>query len=220
MNDIYTKYLNASNFLDTSNYLSNRDYDKALENAGKINDESLRNTVLESLKNYSDISGHWAQDNISMAMEKGWVGKNNIFRPNKSITRAEFVTIINNAFGFTQKGDVTFKDVKSTDWFYGQVSVALKEGYIGGYEDNTFRPNEPITREEAAAIMTSIKQNKDDNIDKLIKYKDFNEVSEWAKSSVEGCIEAGYMGAGGEKFNPKSNITRAETIVTIERVLK
>ena len=49
-------------------------------------------------------------------------------------------------------------------------------------------------------------------------YLDANNISNWSKSSVEGAIESGYMGAGSKYFNPKSNITRAETIVTIERV--
>ena len=220
MEYIYNKYLDASSFLEVSSYLESRNVDKAIEKMNTIRDSDLKNIAKNAIDNYSDITNHWAEKNISNAMEKGWVSKNKIFRPNNSITRAEFVTIINNAFGYSKKSDVFFNDVSSNQWFYEQIRVALGSEYISGYEDNTFKPNSPITREEAASIMTSIKNNKDSNLDKLNTYKDANNVSNWAKSSVEGAIESGYMGKGSDLFNPKSNITRAETIVTIERVIQ
>ena len=110
--------------------------------------------------NYSDITGHWAEASIKEAMNNGWVDKSNIFRPNKSITRAEFVKVVNNAFGFNNETDIFFNDVNSNKWFYDQVCTAVGSGYINGYEDNTFRPNNYITREEVASIITCIKNLK------------------------------------------------------------
>ena len=219
MEDINKKYMDANYVLEISRYLENRDVESATKAMNKISDENIKLNVKNNLKNYSDIKNHWAEKNIIDAMENGWISKSNVFRPNASITRAEFVTIINNAFGFKKSATINFKDVKSGQWYYNEIQIAVGSGYISGYEDNSFKPNEAITREEAASIMTTIKGNKDSNLDKLSTYNDAHKVSNWAKSSVEGCIEAGYMGVGSKTFNPKSNITRAETIVTIERVV-
>lgn len=220
MKDIYAKYLDASYFLEVAQYLKNRDVDNATQSMYKINNESMKSVAKNAIDNFSDIVGHWAEENIRGAMEKSWIATTNIFKPNKDITRSEFVAIINNALGYTEKSSISFKDVSSDKWYYDTICVAIKAGYISGYEDNTFRPDAPITREEAATIMTTVKNNKDSNLDKLSNYQDANKVSDWAKPSVEGAIEAGYMGAGGIKFNPKSNITKAEAIVTMERVVK
>ena len=220
MKNLNEKYLDASYFLEIPRNLNERNVDKANENLSKIKDSTLKNIAQNRINNYSDINGHWAEKNIKLAMNNGWVTTSNIFRPNNSITRAEFITIVNNAFGFNKIANISFKDVKFTDWYYEGICIAVEAGYISGYSDNTFKPNSPITREEVASIITTIKNNKDSNLNKLSMYLDAHKVSSWAKSSVEGAIESGYMGAGSKYFNPKSNITRAETIVTIERVNK
>ena len=220
MEYMYNIYLDATNLLDLSSSLENRDVDSARSKIQNIKDVTLRNVAKNAIDNYSDIKGHWAEASIRNAMNKGWVNNSNVFSPNNSTTRAEFIIIINNAFGFNNKATISFKDVKSDQWFYEHICTAFSSGYINGYEDNTFRPNNYITRQEAASIITSIINNKDSNLDKLSVYADRNKVSNWAKSSVEGSIEAGYMGVGSNTFNPKSYITRSETIVTIERVVK
>ena len=67
--------------------------------------------------------------------------------------------------------------------------------------------------------MTNIKNNKDTNYDKINQFTDGYKTSEWAKSSVEGAIEAGYL-SGDDKglLNPTSNITRAEVVTMLSRV--
>ena len=68
-------------------------------------------------------------------------------------------------------------------------------------------------------VIYGIKIN--DNYDKLNKYKDATNVSTWAKNSVEGVLEQGYMnGYSDNTFRPKNNITRAEAVVTLSRIKK
>ena len=68
-------------------------------------------------------------------------------------------------------------------------------------------------------ILTNISNNKDNNLDKLKHFKDSNNVSHWAKSSVEGAIEAGYLnGYINNTIKPKSNMTRAEAITILSRI--
>lgn len=165
----------------------------------------------------ADWENNWAYKEIESAMNKGWINKTDTFRPNDSITRAEFIKIINKAFGFTSKSSENFKDVNSSSWYYNEVCVAVKAGYIDKKQTN-FRPNDLISREEAANIITTITKTKDNNLNKIKSYKDYKSVSSWALSSVEGAIESGYMGVGQTQFRPKENITRAEAITTIVRV--
>lgn len=180
-----------------------------------------KNIIFINADSYSDWKLHWAYKEIRYAMNNRWVNTTNKFRPDDAITRAEFVKIVNKAFGFTVKNtSSSFNDVKPNDWFYNEVLIALKYGYIDSKNTN-FRPNDPITREEVAAIITTIKKNKDSNLDKIKKYDDYGLISEWAKSSVEGAVEAKYMGqTSTNKFRPKDNITRAEAVVTLFRIVQ
>ena len=102
-----------------------------------------------------DIGKHWAKEDIVYLMEKGVMeGYNDgTFKPDKDITRAEFLKMVNNVFGFTEELDIEFSDVRKDSWFYEDIRKAVASGYIEGYEDGTMRPNRPITREEASKII-------------------------------------------------------------------
>ena len=168
-----------------------------------------------------DIEEHWAKESISQFISKGYIGgyEDSTFRPNNNITRAEFVKLINKVYGFTQIADIDFKDVNSSNWFYNDLRIAMYEGYINGYTDKTFRPNNNITREEIATIITNIMSNKDPKIDKIGIFNDLNEISNWAKDSVEGAIEGGFIGGYEDNtIRPKSGATRAESVAILSRV--
>lgn len=187
----------------------------------------------------NDFKNHWAKEYITDAMIDKWVVADSKFRPNDSITRAEFVRIINNAYGFDE-GDVStkpkdtfrFQDVKQDAWYYQDIIKALEAGYISGYETVTtdaqgnkvvtreFKPNAPITRQEAASIigrLNGIVETKDI----VTKFKDDADIAVWADESVailnENKVINGYS---DNTFRPKNNITRAESVVMISASLK
>ncbi|MCR1848938.1 IdeS/Mac family cysteine endopeptidase [Paeniclostridium sordellii] len=173
--------------------------------------------------NLNDISGHWAKKEINQFISSGYVNgyEDKTFRPDNSITRAEFVKLVNKYFGFNNKEDIKFSDININDWYYKDICIASKAGYINGYEDKTFKPNKTITREEVSKILISIKNKQDNVYDKLNKYPDKNKVSNWAKPYVEGAIEQGYLkGNDLGLLNPTNNITRAESITILSRVVK
>ena len=173
--------------------------------------------------NLKDISGHWAKKEINQFISSGYVNgyEDGTFRPDNSITRAEFVKLVNKYFGFNNKEDIKFSDINTNDWYYKDICIASKAGYINGYEDKTFKPNKTITREEVSKILISIKNKQDNVYDKLNKYPDKNKVSNWAKPYVEGAIEQGYLkGNDLGLLNPTNNITRAESITILSRVSK
>lgn len=162
---------------------------------------------------HNDIQGHWAQQEIDSLAEKGIVtgDGNGDFRPDDAITRAEFIKIVNNVFGFYETGNATFADVKETDWFSKEISIAAQAGYIAGYPDGTMRPNAPITRQEAAKIIASVY-----DVQKLgdsTTFTDHNEIADWALPFVEA-VKDNHMISGYEdqSFRPNNYITRAETV--------
>lgn len=211
-------YTESVLFLNVIEYIYNGDINNAKSTANLITDSRLNSVANIEIKKQSDIIDHWAESNIKQAMEDGWIDTTNTFRPNDSITRAEFVKIVNRKFNFTEIEDITFTDVDKSAWYYQEVQKAVKAGYIKGYGDNTFKPNDKITREEVAVIITSIMNNKQENLEKIFWYKDYNMISSWATSSLEGAVENEYMGVLETYLRPKDNITRAESVVTLQRV--
>ena len=90
----------------------------------------------------------------SLGMMSGY--PDGTFRPTAPITRAEFAAM---ALAFAQQGSgasSSYQDVSRNDWFYPYVSQASAYGWIGGYPDNTFRPNNPITRAEVCVIVNNM----------------------------------------------------------------
>lgn len=186
--------------------------------------KKIKVTVQNKIQiSFSDIKNHWSEDAIKLFVEEGFINgyKDNTFKPNNSMTRAEFVKLVNKVFGYTQKQPENFNDVNEKDWFYEDVCIGVKVGYISGKSKDKFAPNDNITRQEVASILTNIMKNKDINLDKLNTFKDIDKIDKWAQSSVEGAIEAGYLsGYEDNTVRAKGNITRAEAVSMLSRVKK
>ncbi len=138
------------------------------------------------------------------------------FRPNGTLTRAEFVTIVNKMYGYTLDIENIFSDIKSDDWFYKDVLIAVQAGYIKGHDDGTFRPNDKITREQVCVMMNRIL-----NVG-LIPYsqKITDPVSDWARDSVEKLVSNRFfILEDGGKFRALQPITRVETCVALEKCI-
>lgn len=167
-----------------------------------------------------DIENHWAKDAIQRFIDKGYINGygDNTFKPENNITRAEFVKIVNKLYGYTDKADIKFSDTNSNEWYYDEVRIGVQAGYIDGYEDNTFRPNDSITREEASKIIAKITGLKGDG---KIDFKDADKVSDWAKDYVDALSDNKIItGYEDNTFRPINKITRAESVVMMDRIEK
>ncbi|NLW23545.1 MAG: S-layer homology domain-containing protein [Tissierellia bacterium] len=166
----------------------------------------------------TDISNHWAKKEIQYLLEKNIVSgyPDGSFRPDESITRAEFIKIINNVFGYSDIGEVQFSDVKEKDWFYDEIGKAVAAGYIGGYSDGTMKPNNPITRQEVSKIIglvLGLDENKSRSAD---EFADSSQIDNWAKGYVSILKDKGYIsGYPDGTFRPRNPITRAEAVKVI-----
>lgn len=141
-------------------------------------------------------------------------------QPEGEITRAEACTIFfrlltdsSRDYYFSKTND--YSDVNAGDWFNNAISTLSNAGIVTGYNDGTFRPNQPITRGEMAKIIA--------NFANLSKGgKTFSDLSgHWSKTYVELAAGNGWIaGYPDGSFRPDQKITRAETVTMINRVLE
>lgn len=141
-------------------------------------------------------------------------------QPEGEITRAEACTIFfrlltesSRDYYFSKTNDYT--DVNAGDWFNNAISTLSSAGIVTGYNDGTFRPNQPITRGEMAKIIANFA-----NLNKGTK--SFTDLSgHWSKTYVEFAAGNGWIaGYPDGSFRPDQKITRAETVTMINRVLE
>lgn len=168
----------------------------------------------------SDTSGHWAASHIDEMMGMGIIKgyPDGTFKPDKNITRAEFMVMVNTAFGFKDSVSKMYSDVSTSDWFYSAANVANGAGYITGYSDGTMRPNNPITREEAATMLAKAK-GLTGNEEAYMKFSDYMKIT-WSKSYVGAVSVASIMsGYPDGSFGPTKSITRAESAVSIHKAM-
>lgn len=120
----------------------------------------------------------------------------------------------------TKTSGKVFNDTK-THWAKTEIDIAVTNGVANGISTNEFNPDAPITREQAATMISNYKKLADSNHEEIYNFQDKNQISSWAKDAVEGVVERGYMNGYSDKtFKAKSNITRAEAVVTLSRVHK
>ena len=79
--------------------------------------------------------------------------QNGNLEPGRAITRAEFASMLNRTFGYHKTGAQPFRDVRTGDWFYDDISIAYTAGYFKGTSNSTASPDDTLTREEAATML-------------------------------------------------------------------
>lgn len=155
--------------------------------------------------NFTDVErDRWSITAISYMSEMGIIKgyPDGTFRPQASITRAEFASIAAK-FAELKEGNKTFSDLNRNHWAYEIVSRAVTAGWINGYPDGTFKPDNKITRAEVVSITNLMLNRKadekyvDNNLDKLLKYKDVTK-NHWAYYKI-------FEATNGHDFVRQSN---------------
>jgi hypothetical protein len=169
---------------------------------------------------FADIKGHWSEANVRELVKLGAINgyADNTFKPNANITRAEFVTVIVKAFHLGALDGKTFVDTE-THWAKRAIATAAESGIVAGYSDNSFGPDDLITREQMAAIV--VHAAKLAAIDKSINFPDSADISDWARTVIATATAKGLInGYGDGTVKPKVNTTRAEAVTVILRALQ
>ncbi|MFZ3171039.1 MAG: fibronectin type III domain-containing protein [Carboxydocellales bacterium] len=181
---------------------------------------------------FSDVSvNYWAVNEIvnlsSNNILRGF--PDGTFRPRNGMTRGELATMLMRALNFESTTEITtsFADVPDGQWASKAVETVTSCGVMAGYSDGTFRPDTFVTREEAVqALYNALRYLKKTvstpvSMEVLDRYKDKDQIPEWAREAVAYMVQAGYvLGLETDIFGAGSLCTRDEVSVLLCRVLE
>ena len=170
--------------------------------------------------------GGWADATLQEWSAKGLLhgDSNGSLQADRRITRAEFMALINRAFGFSARGAAGFADVSASVWYAADVAAAAEAGYAAGYADGTIRPGREVTRQEAAVMLAKVAGIRGINAESGAgdsRYSDAGTIGAWSLPSVETVNRLDVMkGYADGTFGPNALITRAEAVVSLDRLMK
>lgn len=184
--------------------------------------------IIENDISFTDTNRHWAKDGIERMANKWLVQgvSKEEFRPDQPITRAELATLLTRTLGIkSSNGTTAFKDLSHNDWFNDSVNAAVEGGIIMGYEDDTFRPNQTITREEMAVMIDRALQaaGYDDQqaTGDSPAFTDQKQIKPWSTGAVRRLVQLKLMeGMSPTSFDPEKEATRAQSAVLLQRLLQ
>ena len=173
---------------------------------------------------FTDVpAGAWYAEPVEAVWRAGWMngtGKTT-FAPNGTLSRAMLVTILYRLSGAEASGKADFADVPDGAWYADAAAWAAKAGVITGYADGRFGPNDPVTREQIAAMLRryAAAQRCDvSKTDTLTGYADAAAVSAWAREAMQWAVGSGVIGgADGRRLLPGGQATRAEAAAMLQR---
>lgn len=140
---------------------------------------------------------------------------------NNSITRAEFATMINRAFGYTQLGTgvTPFRDVAPSAWYAQDVCIAYQIGYMAGTSATTFSPNSKVTREQAAVILSRILMLQPEVGENTI-FTDGRTMADWSRGYITSAARYGVIGGYPDgSFGPADSLTRGQAAILLVNAL-
>lgn len=177
---------------------------------------------------FADVSGSdWFYNDVRYVYEKGIMDGTGAdrFSPNAPLTRAMIVTILYRMAGSpAMSGASDFKDVDSNKWFAKAVAWAAANGIVNGYGSGLFGPNDPVTREQLAAIlyryavyggMTAVTLEEN-----LGSFADTAQLSAYAIQAMNWAVGQGLINGSGSNLVPKAQATRAQVAAIIHRYLE
>lgn len=181
----------------------------------------LANVLIVSAE-VPDIKSHWAEEVVSSWINQGLISgyEDGTFKPDAPVKRAEFVAFVNRVLKLLDKSESPFTDVSSNAWYSDDVLKAVEADMIKGYGDGLFKPEAPITRQEAAVVLFNAFELDVDESGAANSFADSGKIASWAKSAVSSLYKNGYVkGRTGNNFAPTDNITRAETVAMINNIM-
>ncbi len=181
-----------------------------------------------SASNFPDVSqDYWARPFIQALAERNVITgfPDGTFKPEQAVTRAEFAAIIQKAFNQTQARQLPaggFRDVPSSYWAASAITRAYEAGFMSGYPDNSFRPNQQIPKVQAIVALTSgLRLNAGDAATLSNYYSDASAIPSYATGQVAAATQANLVVNYPERkvFNSELPLTRAEAAAHLYQAL-
>ena len=178
---------------------------------------------MEPARQFTDTSGHWAKDYIAEASSRGVISgyPDGSFQPDRTMTRAEFATILWNMAGRpVSTASLPFTDVGPDDWFRPQIAWAYETGCINGTSAAKFSPHSTVTREQAVTILCRY-SGETDGLFNLSFFADRGQISSYALPAVRWALSAGILsGVDDTHLKPRGEATRAQLSALIVRYIQ
>jgi len=176
---------------------------------------------------FTDVSpADWYYDGVQYAYAHGMMDGtgNDLFSPNGVTTRAMIVTILHRMEGKPELYPASFADVSRSSYYASAVAWAAANGIVTGYSEEQFGPNDPITREQMAAMLYRYAGFKglDVSVDgDLNAYADAEDVSDYAKDAMAWAVSNGFIqGMNETTLAPQGTATRAQVATILMRFNK
>lgn len=186
----------------------------------------------DAVKNpFADVNaGDWFYRDVLFSYEKGLMSGMDAaaFAPYANTTRAQIAVIFYRMEGSPAvEGENSFADVvrdSGTAWFYDAVTWAQKNGIMGGYSNSSFAPNDPITREQLAAIFYRYAQYKGYDTTQggmaIREFGDYESISDYAMSAMAWAVNTGLVKGDSNLLYPNGTATRAEIAAMLHRFVE
>lgn len=183
----------------------------------------------DAVKNpFADVNaGDWFYRDVLFSYEKGLMSGMDAaaFAPYANTTRAQIAVIFYRMEGSPAvEGENSFTDVvrdSGTAWFYDAVTWAQQNGIMGGYSNSSFAPNDPITREQLAAIFYRYAQYKGYDTTQggmaIREFDDYESISDYAMGAMAWAVNTGLVKGDSNLLYPKGTATRAEIAALFHR---
>ena len=178
---------------------------------------------------HNDVQpGHWAYDAVEYCYEHGISNgiSTTLFGPDNSMARGDFMLMLYNAAGKPPADTpATFIDVSEADYYHAALSWAQAKGLATGFEDGSFAPRDPITREQAFTLLYRYlpvigKSCPDGGLSAMSPFTDRDDVSEYARTATATLVSQGLVAGSGGNLSPKDTLTRAQMATLLARVLE
>ena len=179
--------------------------------------------ALAAGESYRDVpAGAWYAPAVEEMTEKGimtGVGEG-VFAPLDPVSRAAAVTVLWRMEGSPDAAGAAFADTENT-WYEQSAAWGGSTGIVSGYGDDTFRGDQPVTREELSVFLYRYAKMKGEPVAQgvLRLYSDADKISPWAKEAVAHIVGAGILQGSGGKLDPQGKANRAAMAVMLQRML-
>ncbi|MBP1988805.1 S-layer homology domain-containing protein [Paenibacillus eucommiae] len=164
----------------------------------------------------------WAEKQMQSWVASGLLqgDESGSLRPGASITRAEFIALVNRVFRFEAAAAQAFPDVEASKWYAVDIATAYHAGVIEGDDKGRMNPLSAITRQEAAVMLAKAFRLQSQNAGAYEAFSDAKDIAVWAQEAVSAMKEQSFVtGRENNSYAPKASITRAEAVVMMDNTI-
>ncbi len=176
---------------------------------------------------FADVpEGYWAEPYIDALSSRGLIAgyDDNTFRPDQPVTRSQIARIVSETFDLTtDKESLEFSDVEADYWARESIGETVLGGFMTGFPDDTFKPNDPVTRTQTfVTLVTGLNIEAPTNIQATLdRYADANDIPDWANEQIAAATASNFVvnNPNVANLNPNEPTTRAELSAIIYQAL-